>query len=210
MRIAVVSPHLDDACFSVAEHMLSRPDDDFTIVCPIGGVPRFGHHEEKYLRLLSEHRDVCERTGWKACNGLFYDDAAVEDAIIGRLTGPPGLSWTVLLNEWLAKALDGYDEWWVPCGIHHPDHVAVNRAIGTLVNRWGRHQRFRMYEELPYRVLYPGMRIPAGLTGFGPAVGDPHELLAAKQRLCRLYASQIGPDIERCLYAPERLWEVSS
>ena len=32
------------------------------------------------------------------------------------------------------------------------------------------------------------------------------EFLDAKRRLCNVYESQIGPDIERSLYVHERLW----
>ncbi len=189
MNVAVISPHLDDAVFSVAEHMLSHPDWKFTIITPCAGIPPDATGEAKYLRLLAEHDEVCEAGGWNYVNGPFLDDVYGPDNLNG-------------LGVWLRRVLrhgpsDQYDEWWVPMGIHHPDHLEVRRVAGRIGRPTA---RFLEYEELPYRVLYPPSRGRDGLIGYDPS------MLERKRELCRMYASQIGPEIERCLYVPERLW----
>lgn len=211
MRIAVISPHVDDAVFSVGEHMLSRPDDEFTVVCPCASMflPAEEPDHSKYRTLLAEHDNAMARGGWKALNGPFFDDGARS-----RGNGRDMLDlklWNVL-EIWLSSALqatsdsafrDLFDEWWVPFGIFHPDHIDVAMAAARISRPTA---RFSVYEELPYRVKHPEQApLVTGryeLTGFGPL----GEQLDAKRRLCNVYASQIGPDIERCLYAPERLW----
>lgn len=219
-RIAVISPHLDDAVFSVGEHMLSRPDDEFTIVCPCGEVPAREPHRSKYEILLAEHAEVCDRMGWRAINGPFDDDAAAAGVDEDGAPNGQGLDDQVGLVHWLAAVLqntsdsafrDKFDEWWVPAGIHHPDHIETREAVDDIGRATA---RIAYYEELPYRVRYPWgaycrerglMDSGKGwqLTGWGPL----GEQLEAKRRLCHLYASQIGPDIERHLYADERLWQ---
>lgn len=205
-RIAVISPHLDDGPFSVGEHMLSRPDDEFTIVTICGTVPSADPHFDKYMTLLHEHDEVCRRGGWAQINGPMLDDAAagypvrVDEAV----------DWlTSVLQRTSPNAFrDLYDEWWVPFGIHHPDHRSVRRAVCHI----GRPSaRIRFYEELPYRVLYPAeaVQLRAGVWGELVGLGPLGEQLEAKQRLCRLYSSQMGPELERTLWVPERLWGIS-
>lgn len=174
--------------FSVAEHMLSRPDWEFTIITPCAGIPPDEAGAAKYRTLLAEHGEVCEATGWKQANGPFLDDVYGPDNLDG-------------LGVWLCGGLqpgrsDWYDEWWAPMGIHHPDHREVRRVAGRIGRPTA---RFLEYEELPYRVLYPPQG-RGGLIGYDPS------MLERKRELCRMYASQIGPEIERCLYVPERLW----
>ncbi len=182
MRVAVISPHLDDAVFSVAEHMLSRPDWDFTIITPFAAAPE---GNEKYATLRAEHSAVCAAGGWTEVNGPFFDDAFATRTDISTLR-----LWLQLATPPDVEAV------WMPVGIHHPDHRSVRAATrndGT---------PFWLYEELPYRVLYPrefGLQARK-MVGYDPS------MLERKKELCRMYASQIGPDIERCLYVPERLW----
>ena len=198
-RVAVISPHLDDGAFSVAEHMLSRPDWEFTIVCPFGGQPTEEPHRSKYIILHDEHQRVCEFAGWDFINGPFFDDAAS-----GR-TRPPDPYYLANLDYWLGSTLsDGWDQLWFPAGIHHPDHtdVALNKVVWS-----GPPPPIWVYEELPYRVLYP--RMPAAPSPYFQLQGYDPSHLQTKKELCRMYASQVDDQLERCLYAPERLWGMS-
>ena len=188
MRVAVISPHLDDAVFSVAEHMLSRPDWESCIVTPFGGQPTVEPHRSKYITLHEEHRNVCELAGWDFINGPFLDDAARLD--------PWSASQGDFFQDWCREVLLGFDAWWWPQGVHHPDHLLVGHYA---YSRPGIAQC--VYEELPYRVLYPGPSPSMGrLEGYDPS----H--LQTKKELCRMYASQIDEQLERCLFVPERLW----
>lgn len=192
MKVAVISPHLDDAIFSVAEHMLSRPDWEFTIVCPFGGQPTFEPHCSKYLILHDEHQRVCEFAGWDFINGPFLDDAARLD--------PWSASQGDFFQDWCREVLVGFDQAWWPMGIHHPDHRIVAHYRYSLADAIA-----LTYEELPYRVLYPEgndqqLQRPPHLQGYDPS----H--LRTKKELCRMYASQVDDQLERCLFVPERLW----
>lgn len=189
MRVAVISPHLDDAVFSVAEHMLSRPDWEFTIVTPFGGQPSEEPHRSKYLILHDEHQRVCEHMGWDLVNGPFLDDAARPDHERRIVPG---------LQDWLQEVLVDFDQEWWPEGIHHPDHQLVALA------RYRVHPRTHRYEELPYRVLWPE-NVMVNSHGYDLQGYDPSNL-HKKRELCRMYASQVDEQLERCLFAPERLW----
>lgn len=198
MRVAIVSPHLDDAIFSVAEHMLSKPCDEYLIVCPFAAIPTDDAGRAKYERLLAEHAAVVSslrERGIDAAelNGPFLDD------VYGAQNADQIAEWFLdeLKNEEIA-------ELWSPVGIYHPDHLLAAYVTGKgLAKRLG--TRWAAYEELPYRVLYPSdalLRLPEGceMRGYDPS----H--LEAKKELCRMYESQIGPDLERDLYVFERLW----
>jgi hypothetical protein len=193
VRTAVIAPHLDDAVFSVGEQIIGR--DDVVIICPFGGLPDDKAGKAKYLTLLAEHSEVCHDFGWNSHVGPFFDD------VYERTRDISGL------RNWLHMAMtdSGVEEVWVPMGIHHPDHRIVGRTAWGLVIQL--HLDHLIYEELPYRVLYPDkvVRInelhyrPYNLQGYTPK-------LEQKRAACRAYASQINDDIERCLYVPERVW----
>lgn len=204
MRIAVLQPHLDDAVFSVGEHMLARPDDEFWLITPATSIPLMEPHQSKYNVLRAEHADVCRRMGWQQINGGFVDDAV-----------PPN-AWNVPMTverveDWLHLSLgDGQaDEVWAPFGIRHPDHRVVAEACRNIAGR-----NWCWYEELPYRVDTPmegyiGLGRLTDLFGTLRLRGYNLDNLESKRRLCHTYASQIGPDVERSLYVHERLWEVA-
>lgn len=191
MTLAVISPHLDDAIFSLGEHLAGRVA---TIICPFGGTPRDGVGKAKYERLIAEHDLVCTKMGLHYVNGHYLDDVYSDTRDIRDLAG------------WLYDMLNVADatDVWMPFGIHHPDHLLVTLASLEAVDRFD--IGFCMYEELPYRVLYPrqvnhDVVEDAELLGYTPN-------LELKKEMCRMYASQIGDEIERCLYVPERLWRI--
>lgn len=185
MNVAVVSPHADDAVFSCAERMLSRPGDFFTIICPIMGIPAEDPGRKKYIILTEEHRMVCDVAGWDFINGPFFDDAVEQEQ--------PEFS----MAAWLTNIWD-FKEVWIPRGIHHPDHLWVARSIPPTDSA-----KVLIYEELPYWRRYPG---PPPLGRF-IAYNRTNEIVHKKMELCRLYESQMqSPDLEKDLYMPERLW----
>jgi LmbE family N-acetylglucosaminyl deacetylase len=203
MKIAVIQPHYDDAAFSVGELMLDRRSrgDQITIVTVFGGIPPAvvhgvaNPHFLKWDVLSREHASVCRMFGFDEINLSFLDDAArggveVDDAALRND-----------LRQLLVGT--GFDQWWVPYGIHHPDHVDVRFAC----NRIGRpSEAFLLYEELPYRVLYPPQ---VWLGSYRRLAGYDPKWLVEKRVMVRQYASQLreGEEAERCLWVPERLWE---
>lgn len=199
MKIAIVSPHADDAIFSVAEHMLSRPQDQHTILCPLNGIPTYGDGVKKHMVLLEEHATVCRQMRVAMIDGHFLDDVYAKDHTDEDL------------YEWFrARQLSEYDQVWIPAGIHHPDHVSVREAVDRALC-WIQYpgKRF-MYEELPYRVLYPELAcLVINMHSVMPdMVGCSPNHLDRKKELCRMYASQVDDQLERSLYAHERMWEL--
>lgn len=196
-KVAVISPHCDDAAFSVAEHMLSREQDSFTIMCPLNGIPTYGKGIEKHQTLLEEHVAVCRAGRWARIDGEYLDDVYKDDHTIDDL------------DRWFrARQLGDYDQVWLPAGIHHPDHVMVREACDMAIRHVGASVKRFMYEELPYRVLYPELAIT--VVNFYPhlpdLVGYDPKVLTRKKELCRMYASQVDAQLERHIYATERLW----
>ena len=195
MTLAVVSPHMDDAIFSLGEFISLRPG--VAIITPFAGLPDDDVGREKYERLYIEHEQVCESVEAVAYNGPFLDDVYAETR---DLTGLP---------KWIFHTLYECDahEVWVPYGIFHIDHQQTASAALTIAKALN--LDVFIYEELPYRVLWPEqVKLTGKLAGArlqGPALN-----LDRKKELCAMYASQTeGDDIHRCLYAPERLWQVT-
>lgn len=192
--IGILSPHLDDAAFSLAEHLKHRPGA--VIICPFGGIPTDNAGRRKYNRLHAEHEIASKMLEAVPVSGPFLDDV---------YEGTRDLSG---LQEWMYRTVS---EWritdlWSPLGIHHPDHHIV--AVSGLLLASNLDIGYCIYEELPYRTLYPEQACPLRTQlEYGELLGAPHHL-KFKKAVCEAYASQMGEDIERCLYVPERLWRI--
>lgn len=197
MKVAVVSPHADDAIFSCAEHMLSRDQDSYTIMCPLNGVPVRGPGKEKHTTLLEEHAAACRALRVSVIDGPFLDDVYAKDHTDDDL------------YQWFCqRQLGDYHQVWLPAGIHHPDHVSVREAADRALRHVEAPCRRLMYEELPYRVLYPELAVLVkNMHSTEPdLVGCSPKFLDRKKELCRMYASQVDDELERSLYAHERMW----
>lgn len=167
-----------------------------------GGVPPEGsEHHLKYITLWQEYEAAIERGPFE--HYLAYDhldDAARVDQLMADDLAVTLDRSVRLLRPNLVV---------VPTGIHHPDHAIVRSALTD----YGIDERFWYYDELPYYVLYPSDSWSAKM-GVALGYGNPcrfdregcRDHLAAKQRICRLFGSQMGPSLERTLWAPERVW----
>lgn len=194
MSLGILSPHLDDAAFSLAEHLRPRPGA--VIICPFGGIPTDHAGQRKYNRLHHEHEIACKILEAIPVSGKWLDDVYHDTRDLSDM------------QEWLLRTIKewGITDLWSPLGIHHVDHkitadagllLASNLDIGYCV-----------YEELPYRVLYPEQACPLrAQVETAELLGAPHHL-KFKRTVCQVYSSQMGEDIERSLFVPERLWRV--
>ena len=197
MNILVIQPHRDDACFSICEHLLGWLEDghQVTLVTVFGAIPDWQPDETKHAIFDLEHNAVVAALGGvRDIQFNFHDAAAVERS-------PMPLYQT---QGQIRKALDDfvgegfYDVTVWPAGIHHPDHLAVAACRPNEGRQW-------VYEELPYYVLYPDL--PVRYSSW-ERLGS-RSFLDRKKVLCRAYRSQFGENEERCLWAPERVWEVT-
>lgn len=194
--LVVVSPHLDDALFSVAEHLAS--ESDVVIATAMGAVPDDPAGVAKMERLHREHATAVAQIGARRFDGPFLDDCY-------PAPDPAGL------DVWFDAVVAMADRLWIPAGVHHPDHLLCSNAAVAAWDRAGRPVPIAVYEELPYRVLYPAVttaRLAILTDRIGPLAltGYPSTNLAAKRDLVGCYVSQVGEDVARCLYVPERLW----
>jgi LmbE family N-acetylglucosaminyl deacetylase len=201
----VISPHHDDALFSVGETILGLLDTGHTVrvVTPMGGHPTGERGRMKADRLATEHRAALSEagTGATSVDGPFLDDCyeASHDGLVG----------------WIQRQMTVADIVWCPVGIHHPDHLTVAGASLKAWEHLGRLPQLRLYEELPYRVLYPSHaegRIREWRKTLGPLelLGYPSHQLDRKIAVVGMYESQMGEDIRRALFVPERAWSVAA
>jgi LmbE family N-acetylglucosaminyl deacetylase len=192
--IVVLSPHTDDAVFSIGSHLASL-DDDITIVSPMAGVPDDPAGQAKHTTLRAEHAAAMELMGWQFVSGDFLDDVYPRTPSLDVFVG-------AFLHGYMAAA----DTVYIPLGIHHPDHVLVSdAAIGALCAARPRPNRTaRFYEELPYRDLYPKLKrdrlVPSHLH---LVKAEPSPI---KEAAVRCYASQIDDELVAKLMVTEHIW----
>lgn len=186
MRFAVVSPHLDDAAFSLGETIADWVDEghEVTIFSVYAGIPKDPDGRAKYQRLWLEHERCCEVLGAAHHNMDFLDDTYCPRPPVTAVTGA------------IRDAVAGFNVVVGPTGIHHPDHQRV-AAVCADLGTW-------RYDELPYYVEFPLQAFRG--AGEYAMITPPPGHLPIKRRACLAYESQIHEKEERCLWVPERLW----
>lgn len=199
MTVVVVDSHADDGVYSVGEWIAERRNIDVVVITAFAAIP-YGAPEETWVKQLLADKDAaCSTLGARVVNLPFLD---------GKYRRRP------LSTRELATALRRHlaelkpTEVLVPLGIRHLDHllaapVALAEALKTPA-------RVMVYEDLPYRVMYPD-ETATRLDALRPA---PVEFagcgghLTEKREACRLFTNQFGEDADRCCSAPERMWVV--
>ena len=175
-RIAIISPHLDDAIFSLGDYIQGK---DVTIITPMGGIPEDEVGRDKYIKLHAEHERACDLIGAYRINGDFLDDVY------------PGLD-EEKLYEWLKEVSSKFDVVLVPLGIHHPDHIAVRKACDRIKQTVIFH-----YSELPYATDYPEEH---------DKLVEDMENISLKEAAVREYESQTKSDVVERVMEKERIW----
>jgi LmbE family N-acetylglucosaminyl deacetylase len=183
----VVSPHLDDAVFSVGQLLATLDDPVVVTVCAGSQTTR-----------RAEDVEAAEQLGYQPVHLDFADNGAEPLANITQALAD-------VIASRRPEHLIG------PLGVRHPDHIRV--AAGFLAAARLAAPTVHLYEELPYRVLWPEMVAPAlaHLHTIRLSTSDlPDEAtLAAKQRAIDCYRSQLSGMNTRALSMPERLWTVT-
>lgn len=204
---AVISPHLDDAVLSCGSWLAESGSPVLTV---FAGVPTSG--------ILTPYDSAC---GFQTSNQAMLERRKEDAAALGEL----GCAWArlgymdvqyrqerpapVSLAADIADALRdlGAEGAVVPAGIQHPDHLLCAEACRVLASEdwpvW-------IYEELPYRVLYPDLA-RAALSAWQEAGfmlvedflgGGETE---AKEQAVACYRSQtFDPHTP---FVPERYWQ---
>lgn len=179
MKVAIISPHLDDAIFSLGEYILNT-HNDITIITPMGGIPDDKIGREKYEILHKEHIEACVITGVNFINGPFLDD------VYPRIDEN-------LCRQWIKEQITHDDLVIIPLGIYHPDHVLIRRLCDDL-----NIENKMYYSELPYATDYPGLNRDLSKNMFKPE--------SAKFSLVTCYKSQTGSDVVDRVMQKENLW----
>lgn len=204
--LLIVSPHMDDAVLSAAQLMAGRPD---VVVCTVfAGRPPDPHQRTTYdancgfdnaahaLAVRQQEDDRALRLLQARGRRLpFVDhqyapDSRPEPEAIARAVA-------VVADELRPDAV-----LW-PVGLGHPDHVLTAEAGRLCVGRVPRY----VYEELPYRVLFPEV-VPEALRLWGVpylagtflGTGPMH----TKDRAMANYASQLWALDRNAWRCPER------
>jgi LmbE family N-acetylglucosaminyl deacetylase len=188
MTVAVMSPHTDDAIFSLGAYLATR--DDVTIVSPMAAIPTDPAGRAKHETLRAEHGRACELIGAAHIEGPFLDDVY-----------PP--SPPAAIGAWLAPFLTSGVTVFVPLGIHHPDHLLISDLLIGMLDDTA---PVLFYAELPYRVDYPA-KAAARLAHVAPLteITLAHDY-TAKAAAVACYASQIDDSVRARVLVDEQLW----
>lgn len=211
----IVSPHLDDAVLSVGQLMAGRPA--MTVATVFSGIPRdcdmlttydrdcgFGSAAQAVSARRDEDRNALRHldahAAWLDFPDHQYDQPANEAAIVDALDA--------VVDDVAPTLLIG------PLGLIHEDHYAARRAFQRLATTSG--IEAWIYEDLPYRVLWPeevpealawwkgmGHRPELGFIGTGPLERKRWAISAYTSQLWALEALN-----EHAYLVPERLWRL--
>lgn len=135
MKTVILSPHVDDAIFSLGNYIQQL--DDVTILSVFSGIPNDVFGFEKHIKLRKEHERACKVLGADYINGDFFDDVYTPRPTEKEIT------------TWLDRYIHGFDIIICPLGIKHPDHIYLRSIVQK------NYVPEMYYAELPYRVLYP-------------------------------------------------------
>lgn len=195
----VISPHLDDAIFSIGHTIRGLGAKVVTICAGIpgnGAQPTqfdqeagFASAQEAVEARRAEDREAAELLGVE----VIHLDC------IDRMYGEAGPSLLGAVDE--ALSLEP-GPWIGPLGLRHPDHVAISAAF-----RIGARARERdafLYEDQPYAQRYPEELAEALTKTWRTDTRIRSVEGNRKRKACGAYRSQLPPD-EEILYQPETI-----
>lgn len=187
MKNVIISPHTDDAIFSLGSFITTL--SNVTILSPFAGVPDDPQGKCKHTVLREEHKKACNVLGVEFVNGDFLDD--VYDR---AKTGDIFL--------WINKYIYRFDQVYVPLGTFHADHI----FICDLFLKYFDFERMFFYQELPYRIAFPELSANLVKT----ICGDWNRITCSsserKRDACLKYTSQNGGPVMAQVMDEERIY----
>lgn len=222
MMNVFLSPHLDDAVLGCGQVIAGNAPS--TVVTIMAGLPRsptlltpydqacgFSSSVEAMRTRQNEDRMACAVLGAEVihCTGLDYQY---------RMSGN-GYRDTLTQLEWLVMtggAGPGYgkdDMWFIPMGLEHQDHGLVADVAMAFCKKQG--FTAYVYEDLPYRVLYPevAMKRFKDLWARGiisEPLEDPARVMDRTQKreaILRYESQLVALDVDAAC-VPERYWRL--
>lgn len=205
----VISPHLDDAVLSLGQTI--DAGDGWAVVTVCAGIPSAGRATEYDAArgFKSSRKAMRARRAEDEAAGLELGYYPVHLQVLdGQYRdGPPDDD----EFAWMVGLIGGLAEWrtehvLAPLGLGHPDHeLTADLAIASAG------AELLVYEELPYKVLWPEQVGPAldryrsaGFTiePYALTAGNP----ARKRAAIGCYRSQGFDPADPTLNVPERIW----
>lgn len=206
----IVSPHLDDAVLGCGQLMAGRPDT--VAVTVFAGRPPVARELTTYdanCGFSAAHQAWMHR---RAEDAVALNRVCARQELLGFVDGQyvsdrPDAEVHAIAGQ-LAKLAEEVQPEFVlfPVGLGHPDHQLV-AAAGRAFMHYNQ-LPVAVYEELPYRVLFPET-VPKALLAWGcpPALapsfigtGDA----AVKEKALSAYRSQLWSLDEHARQCPER------
>lgn len=211
-KVLVISPHLDDAILSVGEMIAST--DEVTVLTMFSGSPK----------------NPMETDYDKKCGFANSDEANKErkneDESACRTLNADYVHLDFLESQYREKQYDGFeiesslkeyvelsDVIYFPEGIVHPDHEIVFSIVSHLYKNHREEKKFFVYEDLPYRIIYP--EVSVGKIQNSPIFENAYLHQPFKNRIKKIkavkkYKSQVGTGdiVFENILVPERYWEL--
>lgn len=199
----VISPHLDDAVFSVGAFIGDNPGAVIatvfagtpgTGVTPYEQSAGFASSMEAVISRIQEDHAAAEVLGATVRHGSFLDRPHRDQPIPLEI-----------LEGFLSAIMDGHDAILIPLGLHHPDHILVADLAKRAALCTG--ADVLVYEELPYAAQYPTQR--NALTASFTSLAHEGSTTQAKRDAVACYRSQLNATSLSCLDQPERIWRLA-
>ena len=199
----VISPHLDDAVYSVGQTIAGKGATVATVFAAYPKVPvettydtsaGFASSADAVKARRLEDFTACAALDAHAIHGPFLDRPYRTEPVD-----------PAAITAWLHEIVADHEQIVVPLGIHHPDHLlvadlALNVALTTKAE-------ILVYEELPYRVQYPQAAAQRARNyadmGFKTESGDE------KRAAVACYKSQVSQTILDNVFVHERVWRLA-
>lgn len=207
--LVVLSPHLDDAIFSCGDLVCRAPEVRIVTIC--AGVPAASvelSHFDAMAGFASAAEAVRTRRAEDAAAAVIAGAELIHlGCIEDQYDRAPlhGERVEAAVQDAFERYTESGDVVLAPLGLRHPDHEHVAKAARELLgiisfDLW-------LYEELPYRALWPEYVAPA-LRAAGHTEADQVGAAAtpAKHRALRCYPSQLVGMDTRALILPERYY----
>lgn len=194
MKTVIVSPHTDDAVFSLGSCIIRKPlivFEDVTVLSIFAGIPQDIVGMSKHVTLRSEHAEVCKKLGIKEINGEFLDDVYLATRDLKNVV------------SWLQNSLQNFDVIFMPLGIHHPDHILAHAFTKMTIPKT--YKKIFVYKELPYSLLYE-KETDGLLQKFEVKMHNSVEHSELKTDVCRIYKSQIDDSLIKKLSTQEEFY----
>ena len=194
----IISPHSDDAIFSLGAFISHNPKG-MIIVSPLMGIPKDKEGRAKHQLLAVEHAKACELLGVQHhLDGSFLDDVYGAD----RDKVKKYLKAIVNLYHNTADDVSVY----IPIGIKHPDHIMISDIMLELMDELAITEYY-LYAELPYATRYRVLLLKQ-LLAFIPKVNISYNTKSndVKLKAVMAYRSQVDDEViedvmvEECIY----------